>query len=918
MPGIVNWIKTVFSLDKSARRTPEELQAAFRARYRSFRALLTANNNALEAMAEMEQTLQSGQTFSMAFVRSRSTAVMVNVYKMIQHLTVLSDGRYHHLETVFEKISTHLNDTLEEAPRVYSGEWIIPLTRLRRTMADEVGEKMANLGEVASLAGVKTPPGFVITVSAASYFLSANNLAPEIDRLLQMLDTDNLAEVYTASAAIQQMISNSRLPADLEEKIYSAYAELEKETKNDVTVAMRSSALGEDYAGASFAGQYHTELNIHKEFLGQSYKEIVASKYTSRAILYRLQKGYLHKDIEMGVGCLAMVDAAVSGVTYTRDPANPASSWVILNMTQGTAQRVVDGTCNTDLFLVSRQSPHMILQHRGANSVNSSGSGLAFPDILTMKWASRLTEIALILEAHFGSPQDIEWSINKQGEIIILQSRPMVAAIGAAGSDSFLSESESGEESSLCGLVIGKPCIASENGHFGFPQNNEWSIDKQGENNILHSKPMVDGTDEEDRDNSQDEQGAGHPLLRGLITGSQGVACGPVYLVRSSVDMLQFPKGAVLVVEHPLPEWAPLLTKAIALIGETGSVAGHLATVAREFAIPAVFGVVDGLKKLTNGDIITVDATNRTIYSGKREDLLAQAAQQPDLMAGSPVQGILRNLLQHITPLNLTDPGSPYFKSNYCETLHDITRFCHEKAVVEMFRFGEKNHFDQRAAKRLMGEVPLDWWVIDLADGFREGTDITDKTICMEDIVSAPMIAIWEGISSFPWQGPPAVSVRGLGSILFQSTMQQGLEPAVASPMTAKNYFLISKNFCNLSVRLGYHFAMIEAYLSDLLTESYVTFTFKGGAADTNRKIGRITLLSEILGQFDFRLEQKGDSLTARVEKRPIEFLRQRLKILGYLSLHARQIDMVMNNQASVNQYREKFLTEINAMLSKS
>jgi len=917
MSGISNWIKSVFSPVKSTRCTPEELQIIFKSRYRHFRALLTANNNALEAMAEMEQVLQSGQIFSMAFIRSRSTAVMVNVYKMVKHLTEISEGRYHQLDPAFEKISTQVNDILEEAPRIHSGEWIIPLIKIKRIHVDQVGEKMANLGEVASLACMKTPPGFAITVSAASHFLSANNLGPEIGRLLQMLDTDNLAEVYRASAAIQQLISNSKLPADLEAKIYAAYAELEKETKVDVTVAMRSSALGEDNAGASFAGQYHTELNTHKEFIGQTYKEIVASKYTSRAILYRLQKGYLHKDIEMGVGCLAMVDAAVSGVLYTRDPANSASSWVLLNMTQGTAQRVVDGTCNTDLFLVSRQSPHMILQHKTAQNPNGTDSGLAFPDILTMKWAAKLTEMALILEDHFGSPQDIEWSIDRKGEIIILQSRPMSAAVAFGETDTSQNGSATEDESLLRGFPKRTPCIACEDGHCGFPQDNEWSIDEQGENAILEDNSLGDDGSEGGSDNSQKVvESEEQPLLRGLVTGSQGVACGPVFLVRSSVDMLQFPKGAVLVVEHPLPEWAPLLTKAIALIGETGSVAGHLATVSREFSIPALFGVANCLTKLSNGEIVTVDANNRLLYRGKREDLLAQGARKRDLMVGSPVQGLLRKLLQHITPLNLTDPASPYFKSSYCETLHDITRFCHEKAVVEMFRFGERNHFDQRAAKRLVGDVPLDWSVIDLADGFREGTDVTSKTICMEDIVSTPMKAIWEGIASFPWQGPPAVSVRGLGSILFQSTMQQGLEPAVASAMTVKNYFLISKNFCNLSVRLGYHFAMIEAYMSDLLTESYVTFTFKGGAADTTRKVGRITLLCEILSQFDFRLEQKGDSLTARVEKRPIEFLRQRLKILGYLSLHARQIDMVMNNPASVNHYRNKFLTEIKTMLS--
>ena len=668
-----------------------------------------------------------------------------------------------------------------------------------------------------------------------------------------MLDRDNLAEVYEASATIQQLITNSILPADLEEKIYAAYTELEKKTHPGVTVAMRSSATGEDLAGASFAGQYHTELNVDKEFLGHTFKEIVASKYTSRALLYRLQRGYRNRDIDMCVGCLPMVDAAVSGVIYTRDPADPASYWVTIDVVRGTARKVVEGTGTTDFFHVSRQSPHKILQHTRAKNSNNFDSASPCLDILTKKQAKDITEIALILENHFGSPQDIEWSIDKQGRIIILQSRPMVAFVAARDHD----KSDVRPESEVS-------C-----------------------------------------------------LLRGTVTASSGVACGPVFTVRSSLDMLQFPKGAILVVEHPLPEWAPLLNKATALIGETGSVAGHLATVSREFGIPAIFGVDDALIKLENNEIITVDADNRLIHSGRREDLLVRSAQQPDLMADSPIQSLLRDLLQHITPLNLTDPNSPFFKSTYCETLHDITRFCHEKAVIEMFSFGKKKHFDEHAAKRLVRDVALDWWVVDLSDGFREGVNIKDKTIHVDDIVSAPMNAILAGIDAFPWAGPPAVCVKGLGSILFRSTMQPGLDPAVATPMTAKNYFLISKNYCNLSVRLGYHFAMIEAFLSDLLTESYVAFTFKGGAADAKRRIGRIELISEILQQFDFRIEQKGDTLTARVEKRPIEFLEQRLQILGYLVQHTRQIDMVMNNRTSVNQYRKKFLIDINTMLSQ-
>ena len=847
MTGIVEWIKKTFRITAETGHSPEELQAAFKSRYIHFRALLTANNNALEAMAEMEQALQSGQTFSMAFVRSRSTRVLVNVYKIIQHMSEIAEGRYRQLEPLYEKISARVDAIINKMPTGRSGEWIVPLSEIHRDMADLVGEKMANLGEVAGIAGVETPHGFAITVSATDHFLAENKLQAEIRRIMQMLDRDNLEEVYRASATIHQLITNSTLPVDLEQKIYAAYAELEEKVCPGILVAMRSSATGEDLAGASFAGQYHTELNVDKELLGHAYKEIVASKYTSRALLYRFQRGYRNRDVHMSVGCLTMVDAAVSGVIYTRDPADSASFWATLSVARGAAINVVEGKGKADLFHVSRQQPHWIIKHEAAYGTTGFQS-----DILTKEQAREITSVALIIESHFGTPQDIEWSIDKQGRVIILQSRPIAAAVSAQGSDR------------------------------------------------SHVTPGSNAT----------------CLMQGSVTASSGVACGPAFKVRSSVDMLKFPKGAILVVEHPLPEWASLLTRTTALIGETGSVAGHLATVAREFGIPAVFGVDGAMQRLNNDEIVTVDADKRQIYSGRREDLLEQATRKPDLMAGSPVQTLLQDVLKLITPLNLTDPNSPFFKAKYCETLHDITRFCHEKAVTEMFSFGGKKHFHKHAAKRLVKEVALDWWVVDLSDGFRKGFDISSKTVHVDDIISEPMKAILAGIDAYPWAGPPAVCVKGLGSILFRSTMQPGLDPAVPTPMTAKNYFLISQHYCNLSVRLGYHFAMIEAFLSDLLTESYVTFSFKGGAADDRRRIGRIELLSEILQQFDFRIERKGDALTARVEKRPIEYLKQRLQILGYLVQHTRQIDMVMNNQGSVNQYKTKFLSEIKTMLS--
>lgn len=202
------------------------------------------------------------------------------------------------------------------------------------------------------------------------------------------------------------------------------------------------------------------------------------------------------------------------------------------------------------------------------------------------------------------------------------------------------------------------------------------------------------------------------PVLFGGVCASGGVACGEVFRVDSPVDMPHFPKGAVLILKHPIPDWAPLLSRASAVISENGTEAGHLATVSREFGIPALFSLPQAMTVLVSGQTITVNSSGRAVYQERREDLLCRKAVKKDIMSGSPVQRILTEALQHITPLNLSDPESSRFKSSWCETLHDITRFCHEKSVSEMFNFGQKNHFNKGTAKRLVGGVSLEWWLL--------------------------------------------------------------------------------------------------------------------------------------------------------------------------------------------------------------
>ncbi|MBM9613199.1 pyruvate, water dikinase [Desulfobulbus rhabdoformis] len=841
-PSLASRIKTLLGISTAPTLTAEELQHLFTTKYRCFRELLTANNNALEAMADLEAALHDGRTFSMGFVRSKSTVVTVNIYKMVQNLRRLADGGYANLDQSFTRIQQRIDAIIDKEITLPEGEWIIPMTGVNRSLAELTGEKMANLGEAGSLPGIEIPAGFAITSAASRQFYLDNNMYREINRIFQQTDARDMEDMLQKSQEVRQLILESSLPAELEQGLYQHFDQLAEEVGPGVKLAVRSSALGEDLARASFAGLYHTELFVERKDLLTAYKAVLASKYSPQAMSYRLAKGFRHEDIVMCVGCLAMIPATISGICYSQSLSGPPGTLDIF-FADGLAKGIVDGTRKTDHSLIARQPPHALVEAASDKQRDTT--------ILSQQQAGALAAISMRLEDHFGSPQDIEWSIDETGKIYVLQSRPIsIDLFTAAGEPSPVPPDE-------------------------------------------------------------------RVLLQGGVTGCRGVGSGPVTVVRTQEDMVHFPRKSVLVVEHPLPEWAPLLKRAVAMVAETGSEAGHLATLSREFGLPSLLALDQATTSLAKGEIVTVDAGNRVIYRGCIDELLeASSGTKPDNpMQGSPVQQILRDALALITPLTLTDPDSVYFRASHCTTMHDITRFCHEKSVIEMFDFGRRYRFAKGAAKRLVDNMPLEWWVINLSDGFSPAFDASAQFININDIVSSPMLALWKGMHAFPWQGPPAVSMRGMGAIVFQSAMNPALDPAVSSKLNQKNYFLVSRNYCNLSVRLGYHYAMIEAYISSLRTERYVTFRFKGGAADETRRVGRIALLDEILTRFNFRVERSGDAITARVEKRTQKFLFSRLQVLGYLTIHTRQIDMVMADDRERQRYRHKFIAEIEEML---
>jgi len=854
MTAFVQRLKKLFA--RSPEPSMEELREAYRRKYHNFRLLLAANNAALTVMTEMETALFGNFGFGMTFVRSQCTAVCVNVYSLIKYLNELGGNKYQVLETIFKGIQDNIESYLTQYRPLSLEALVLPLEEVNKEMGEGVGGKMANLGEIAGkLPDLAVPEGFVITAAAYEAFMRHNDLQAEINRLLTSLETDDMADLYRLSSEIQMRIIGSEVPPAVAQAIDDTYRALQARVGPDLRVSLRSSATGEDTLHTSFAGQYRSELNVSQQSLLAVYKEIVASKYALTAITYRLHKGIRDEDVAMCVGCMRMVHAAAGGVMYSRDPTDSRNAAIVINAVHGLAQGVVDGSLTPDLWMVSRTTPltitHREIADKQARIVSLPEEGVVREVIdeagrtpaLNDDQVLELARLALRLEEHFQQPQDIEWSIDSQGRIYILQSRP-------------LQQTE----------------VATE-------------------------MPLV-------------TIGADHPvLLTGGDTASPGAACGPAYHVKSNVDMLQFPEGAVLITALPHPGWAPLLSRAVAVVTDRGGITGHLANVAREFAIPALFNTGTAADTITPGSLITVDATSRVIYEGRVEALLAEAGARTGFMVDTPVYETLKGVMQFITPLNLTDPDNPDFRAANCRTLHDITRYAHEKSVHEMFDYDKTKKLARYFIKQLVVDVPMQWWVLDLEDGFKK--EVPGREVRLDNIASLPMLALWEGIHSVRWEGPPPVDAKGFLSILSQAAANPNLETAGPSAFANQNYFMISKYFCNLTSRFGFHFSTVEALVGPQDHENFMRFAFKGGAADFPRRLARARLIAEIMERYHFKVDIKGDSLFARLEGEPADYMLSRLKILGYLSVHTRQLDMVMLNEDQTSHYYHKIIRDI-------
>lgn len=500
---------------------------------------------------------------------------------------------------------------------------ILWFDQIGMTDLPQVGGKNASLGEmISNLAdlGVRVPGGFATTADAYRRFLAHDGLRERIRDAIAGLDTDDVTRLALVGTEIRTWIIEHPLPADLERDIRDAYDRLvaTDADPDGVTWAVRSSATAEDLPDASFAGQQETFLNVGGvENVLTAIRAVYASLYNDRAIAYRVHHGFDHDDVALSAGVQRMVrsDVGSSGVMFTVDTESGFDQAVFVTSSYGLGEAVVQGAVNPDEFYVSKPAlragrPAILKRSVGEKAIamrytdsTEVGASTAFVDVraedrpLLSISDAELTELAqhaLVIEAHYGRPMDIEWGKDGvDGQLYILQARPETVVSRASA-------------------------------------------------NVMRRFRL---------------QETGPVAVEGRAIG-QRIGAGPVRVLRDATQMSEFQTGDVLVADMTDPDWEPIMKRASAIVTNRGGRTCHAAIIARELGIPAVVGTGDATRVLADGQPVTVscaDGDTGVVYEGilafAEEETALDSMPEPPVKimmnVGTPDQAFSFSRLPH-------------------------------------------------------------------------------------------------------------------------------------------------------------------------------------------------------------------------------------------------------------------------------
>jgi pyruvate, water dikinase len=830
-----------------------QTEKKLRQKYNEFLSVLFENEYALDLISQLEEKLYSNRLVSFPYVKAMVSNLSKRIANVVESLIRLSDGEHVKLREVYAQLEKDIRCELTGKTDPVYTPIIIPMTAVKKELVDKVGNKMANLGDMHNCCGQLIPDGFTATACAYNHFLEYNNLPQKINSVLSELEPDNSHQLLETEKAIKKLFLEADLPPEIEQSILRESEKLEKKKGHPIYWAVRSSAIGEDLAESSFAGQFSTSLNVRSDQLLQTYKAVASSKYNANVIVYQRMRNIRDDDVAMSVGFLEMIDPVCSGVMYSLNPVQPDNEEIVINAVWGVGELLVEGIVSADVYVLKREHGFPLVYEETADKevclMRLEDGGLKHSIIsqdksnrccLNKDQLRKLAQMALRIEKHFQGPQDIEWCFDQQDQLYLLQARPL----------------------RICEK-------------------------RQHEQRIPSIDAAVIASDTQ-------------PI-------SPGVGWGKVFKATSVHELTDLPRGAILVLKHSSPRYIGAFRKVAAVIVEKGNWTDHMASVIREFGVPCLVRVDGIFNTLKDGQSITVDADGGVVYDGIVTALQKEKTTLTKHSATIPrteSHRLLENMAEYIFPLHLTDPRQDNFASEFCRSWHDILRFCHETALNEMFRLKETSKL--RSVKnvfKVQTDLPFALYVLDIMGTAIQGSH--RNLIPAEQVKSLPFKRLWEGLTDpeVNWKGPQLqIQARDLFSAMVRTPANMTSQPA-----DTKSYALVAPEYLNLSLNIGYHYIVLDCYLTDDAFNNYISLSFKGGAAETQKRNLRVAFVAGVLRHMDFYVSTSGDFLQARLKGESAREFGKKLHTIGHLLGVTRLLDLAMEDEDMVEKCISRF-----------
>jgi pyruvate, water dikinase len=840
-------------LFRRKQKKPAAAAPAFKEIWRGFQQVLADNNDILAGIGDLEERLLGRESAGTAQVRDRIQALDQRVACLVAALQQMSGGKFPELEAARLRISEAMQRRLQERS-VAAAPLLVELGEAAAEWLPALGGKAANLVWAQRELRVPVPPGVVATLAAYRRFMDqpgpsgAGSLWEQIRERLAHLDLADEGAVARTARELQALIMAQPLPEELDRALV---AEARRLSDGGRQVLIVRSSGGREDVTATFAGQYDSCLAAAPEETPERWRQVVASQFGDRAIIYFHLQGLQPEEAVMAVLVQPLIAARAAGVMFTADYDGCEPGRLVTSAVRGLAADLVSGKVSADEYFVAKQTGQLLEARLarqeyalavkdGVLTREAVALELQEARVLAEADLARLAELARSLEEQSGCPHVVEWVLDEQGELWVVQLRYMPHV----------------ELTAACAKPASRAVAGAE------------------------------------------------VLLAAGRTASEGAAAGPVFRLSAGRNLAEVPAGAVLAAPGATPQLAQVLPRLAALVTDVGAPTGHLALVAREYGVPALVDTLQAMRLLPEGEMVTVDAYQGKVYRGRLEELLRHypARRRPEIGETGGLEQ-LRAVAELIIPLHLVDRRTPDFRPENCRTYHDITRFAHEKAMQEMFSLMDEVAQGRVPALRLLKlktNLPLNLHLVDLGDGLASH----ETPVPPEDILSRPMRALWRGIShpDIAWAGPVPVNVGGFLHVLGQSAIRP------PEKFWDKTYAIVAANYVNYACRLGYHFQSVDSYIGKMPANNYINFTFKGGAADDTRRIRRIRLIATVLDRLGFEMEIHGDVIRGRFRKRTAAEMEERLDMLGRLMAYVRQLDMLMSDDTISRTLAERFL----------